>query len=69
MGSCWVPLLLAPGAMALVRVWVLVLAFNTDLAQKNLEEVPVQPDFDAHKVSVMARLTQCWDKDWVAGSH
>uniref|UniRef100_A0A1B0GSM6 Predicted gene 13539 n=1 Tax=Mus musculus TaxID=10090 RepID=A0A1B0GSM6_MOUSE len=36
--------------MALVRVWVLVLAFNTDLAQKTLEEVPVQLDFDAHKV-------------------
>jgi hypothetical protein len=67
MGSRWVPLLLAPGAMALVRVWVLVLAFNTDLAQKTLEEVPVQLDFDAHKVSVMARPTQCLDKDRVQG--
>ncbi|XP_063140881.1 beta-lactoglobulin [Rattus norvegicus] len=50
MGCCWDPLLLAPGAMTLVRVWLLVLSFNIDLAQKNLEEVPVQPDFDAHKV-------------------
>ncbi|CAH6788717.1 Gm13539 [Phodopus roborovskii] len=36
--------------MTLVRGWLLLLAFNIDLAQKNLEEVPVQPDFDAHKV-------------------
>lgn len=33
---------------------MLFMAFNIDLAQKNLEEVPVQPDFDAHKVSVTA---------------
>lgn len=38
-----------------MRAWLLCVAFNIDLAQKNLEEVPVQPDFDAHKVSrVMA---------------
>lgn len=49
-GSCWGLLHLVPGAMTLVRVWLLFLAFNIDLAQKNLEEVPVQPDFDAHKV-------------------
>ncbi|KAH0506930.1 Vomeronasal secretory protein 1 [Microtus ochrogaster] len=38
------------GAMTLLRAWLLFVAFNIDLAQKNLEEVPVQPDFDAHKV-------------------
>lgn len=65
MGSCWAPLLLAPGAVTLVRVWLQALAFSTNLAQESLEEVPVQPDFDAHKVSVMARPTQCWNKDWV----
>ncbi|XP_034362430.1 beta-lactoglobulin [Arvicanthis niloticus] len=50
MGSCFGLLLLTPGVMTLVRVWLLFWAFNIDLAQKNLEEVPVQPDFDAHKV-------------------
>lgn len=67
MGCCWDPLLLAPGAMTLVRVWLLVLSFNIDLAQKNLEEVPVQPDFDAHKVSTMARPSQFWDEDRMQG--
>lgn len=67
MGSCFGPLLLAPGVMTLVRVWLLFWAFNIDLAQKNLEEVPVQPDFDAHKVSVTARPSPCWDEDWVQG--
>lgn len=55
MGSCRGLLHVVPGAMTLVRAWLLFVAFNIDLAQKNLEEVPVQPDFDAHKVSrVMA---------------
>lgn len=36
--------------MTLVRGWLLFLAFNINLAQKNLEEVPVQPDFDSRKV-------------------
>lgn len=67
MGGCWGLLLLAPGAMTLVKGWLLLLSFNVDLAQKNLEEVPVQPDFDAHKVSVTARPSQCWDEDWVQG--
>lgn len=65
MGSCFGPLLLAPGVMTLVRGWLLFLAFDIDLAQKNLEEVPVQPDFDARKVSVTARPSQGWDEDWV----
>lgn len=51
--------------MTLVRGLLLMLVINVVVAQKNLEEVPVQPDFDVHKVSVMAMLTQCCDKDWV----
>ena len=52
--------------MTLLRAWLLFVAFKIDLAQKNLEEVPVQPDFDAHKVSVTAGPSlQCWGKDWV----
>lgn len=54
-GSCWDLQLLAPGVMTLARGWLLLLAFNIDLAQKTLREVPVQPDFEAHEVSVMAR--------------
>lgn len=53
--SSWDLLLSAQGAMTLVRGWLLFLAFNINLAQENLEEVPVQPDFDSRKVSVMAR--------------
>lgn len=53
-GSCWGLLHLVSGAMTLMRAWLLFMAFNIDLAQKNLEEVPVQPEFDAHKVSVTA---------------
>ncbi|KAK7795766.1 hypothetical protein U0070_011582 [Myodes glareolus] len=49
-GSCRGLLHVVPGAMTLVRAWLLFVAFNIDLAQENLEEVPVQPDFDAHKV-------------------
>ncbi|XP_027278557.2 beta-lactoglobulin [Cricetulus griseus] len=36
--------------MTLARGWLLLLAFNIDLAQKTLREVPVQPDFEAHEV-------------------
>ncbi|XP_036039416.1 lipocalin-like [Onychomys torridus] len=36
--------------MTLARGWLLFLAFNLNLAQKNLEEVPVQTDFDSRKV-------------------
>lgn len=53
--------------MTLVKGLLLLLAINLGLGQKHLEAVPVQPDFDVHKVSVMARLTLCWDKDWVQG--
>ncbi|KAK7795998.1 hypothetical protein U0070_007666 [Myodes glareolus] len=49
-GSCRGLLHVVPGAMTLVRAWLLFVAFNIDLAQENPEEVPVQPDFDAHKV-------------------
>ncbi|MEJ1271828.1 lipocalin 11 [Cricetulus griseus] len=38
------------GVMTLARGWLLLLAFNIDLAQKTLREVPVQPDFEAHEV-------------------
>ncbi|XP_032757707.1 salivary lipocalin-like [Rattus rattus] len=37
-------------ASKLLRVHGPTLAVNIGLAQKNLEEVPVNPDFDAHKV-------------------
>lgn len=58
---------LASRAMTLVKGLLLLLAINLGLTQKHLEAVPVQSDFDVHKVSVMARLTRCWDKDWVQG--
>jgi hypothetical protein len=56
-GPLEVPRDMAPGAMTLKRAQLLLLALGLGLAsaQKTLQEVPVQPGFDAYKVGVLAR--------------
>lgn len=56
----------APEVMALERGPLLLLTLSLGLAsaQKSLEEVPVQPGFDAQKVTVLlGSHTQPWDED------